>query len=452
MRKLMLIFILVATLVISGATVSAMTIKAKATPQIGPNTLKQGVAFTIEIQINNTEGARLANSLPLVLYSPNGSITNVTHLSVGGSGSDGSIELVGSFSGVDYAQELNDLYEFSWDGNLPDTLAHVGLANANGTSTWPDDRGNETCMKFHLIVNQMGILCIDSVAHPIHKFDWLFEDPSPSFNGPYCWRIGQGYDGDRDADGIPDADDNCLTVYNPDQIDTDGDGVGDACTFEEPTPAGSDVEVELGSVMNMDFHSVNGSGDTKLEIQRVGRSLPSNIDYAAFGTQEQYEVTTTATFDNEIEVCINYDDMGMDGALESRIRMYHFDGEFWWDITSSLDTNTNTLCGITTSLSPFLPGLPNCCMLYGLPGDASSDGNVNLVDILWIISYVYDGDYGTPPNPEGCNALLDAKGDGQSTVLPQVNLIDILHLIDHIYEINDPTNPPACCPPDCQMP
>jgi len=34
---------------------------------------------------------------------------------------------------------------------------------------------------------------------------------------------------DTDGDGVPDASDNCPTVYNPDQIDTDDDGYGDAC-------------------------------------------------------------------------------------------------------------------------------------------------------------------------------------------------------------------------------
>ncbi len=36
-------------------------------------------------------------------------------------------------------------------------------------------------------------------------------------------------DGDSDNDGIPDTEDNCPDVYNPDQLDTDGDGIGDAC-------------------------------------------------------------------------------------------------------------------------------------------------------------------------------------------------------------------------------
>ena len=36
-------------------------------------------------------------------------------------------------------------------------------------------------------------------------------------------------DTDTDGDGVPDCNDNCPTVFNPGQEDSDGDGTGDAC-------------------------------------------------------------------------------------------------------------------------------------------------------------------------------------------------------------------------------
>jgi len=40
---------------------------------------------------------------------------------------------------------------------------------------------------------------------------------------------GKKVERDIDGDGIPDSSDNCPTVYNPDQKDSDGNGTGDEC-------------------------------------------------------------------------------------------------------------------------------------------------------------------------------------------------------------------------------
>jgi hypothetical protein len=57
-------------------------------------------------------------------------------------------------------------------------------------------------------------------------------DPSGNERVEDCSVHVGGSLSDRDNDTIPDIFDNCPDVFNPDQLDTDLDGIGDACDPE----------------------------------------------------------------------------------------------------------------------------------------------------------------------------------------------------------------------------
>lgn len=54
--------------------------------------------------------------------------------------------------------------------------------------------------------------------------------------------------GDSDGDGVIDANDNCVSIPNSDQLDTDGDGMGNVCDSDDDDDGWLDtIEIECGS-------------------------------------------------------------------------------------------------------------------------------------------------------------------------------------------------------------
>jgi len=67
-----------------------------------------------------------------------------------------------------------------------------------------------------------------------------------------------------------------------------------------------------------------------------------------------------------------------------------------------------------------------------LCGDADNDGNVNLIDVLYLIDHLY----GTPPGEPPMHwDVADVNNDGN------IDLLDILYLIDFLYGIPSGTEP-----------
>gem|GEM_PF-1204322 len=64
--------------------------------------------------------------------------------------------------------------------------------------------------------------------------------------------------GDKDEDGIFDEDDNCLKTANPDQVDTDADGFGDACDADDDDDGTADTNDAFPQNAN---ETVDSDGD-----------------------------------------------------------------------------------------------------------------------------------------------------------------------------------------------
>lgn len=128
-------------------------------------------------------------------------------------------------------------------------------------------------------------------------------------------------------------------------------------TIAIPTPTGQDVTVEPvvpegQGPITVTFGEVTSAGETTVEtvtledLQEGGVPPPGNVDVGGV----IYEVQTTASYSGLIELCFSYEGTDFGGAEP---RLFHYENNAWVDITTSVDPGTKTICGATTTLSPF---------------------------------------------------------------------------------------------------
>ncbi|UCD17137.1 MAG: hypothetical protein JSV44_11905 [Candidatus Zixiibacteriota bacterium] len=142
----------------------------------------------------------------------------------------------------------------------------------------------------------------------------------------------------------------------------------------------------------------------------------------------------------DVYFCVGWDDNNSSEDLDQN------DDVVLQNLTTGTFDKYAVTVDVRTDIIATAPSGGNCCTDWGVPGDANSDGAINLLDILQIIAFVYQDPVGDPPNPNGCNALLDANGDG-TVANPTINLLDILDEIAHVYQ--DPVGEPVLvCPPE----
>jgi len=148
---------------------------------------------------------------------------------------------------------------------------------------------------------------------------------------------------DGNASINPGAVEVCNTV------DDNCDGATDEGCANN-TPPGTNVVVSPTPDTTLIFDNVTTSGTTTVATSGTGNPPPSGFN---LGNEPlYYEITTTATFTEPVEVCFNYDESNY--GNENLLKLFHFVGGTWEDVTTSLDTVNNIICGETTTFSQFI--------------------------------------------------------------------------------------------------
>ena len=180
------------------------------TTKIAPN---RHIAVNIYSTNSGGDTPRITWSSPFSFTGADG-VTNVVW-------GDTAIFAQGSFLGsTGFWDVYRRTYAESWDGTLPDLFNYTGIGMNSG---YPPGLGEIKIMACSLTVTSMaGTFCIEQGDAGNDAYDWVFDETAPPF--PFfpttCWTVSII---DHDHDGIEDAVDNCPTVPNPGQQDTDGD-------------------------------------------------------------------------------------------------------------------------------------------------------------------------------------------------------------------------------------
>jgi len=146
--------------------------------------------------------------------------------------------------------------------------------------------------------------------------------------------VGDACDADDDNDGVLDVVDNCQLVVNPTQTDTDGDGVGDACNINKnggmnhwdtrPT-FGVNHETRETMVVDNGF-TFNGDSFTITDNHHI----PFDQQTIEIGAVNSFAATVYASKDLKVqEFLFGVPEIGMGHLAEMRV-------EVWFDNTGEI--------------------------------------------------------------------------------------------------------------------
>jgi hypothetical protein len=117
------------------------------------------------------------------------------------------------------------------------------------------------------------------------------------------------------------------------------------------TPTGSDVSVNRSGT-NINFNQVNTGGCTWVTTTSLNPVGPAPSGITSVGLF--VDVSTTTTYAGRVRVGVPYDPAAMQNLRN--LRLFHWNGSSWEDVTTSVDTTNNIVYGEVNSLSWFFIG------------------------------------------------------------------------------------------------
>jgi hypothetical protein len=105
--------------------------------------------------------------------------------------------------------------------------------------------------------------------------------------------------------------------------------------------------------VHLTFDSVTSGGTTTVTASpdATGGVPTSPPSFKVGDPPLYYDVDTTASFAGPVNLCFPWQDGQFDE--EGGIALFHFENGAWQNVTTSLDTNANSVCGQVSSFSPF---------------------------------------------------------------------------------------------------
>lgn len=175
----------------------------------------------------------------------------------------------------------------------------------------------------------------------------------------------------QNSDVVAVIDVTKLLAGNPDYLATRfSTGLGPSWVAVRPgtpTPTGTAVAVQPVENVALSFDSVTSGGTTTVATTNTSPvSAPAGFQLGDIPVY--YEISSTAVFTGNVEVCFNYDPEAVNGP-EADLRVAHYDTALsppgWVDVTVlPVNTSENKICAQVTHFSPFAIGLGSTNFLY----------------------------------------------------------------------------------------